>query len=90
MHRRPKLTLPKRKCHRKVNIFIYVTPSLKFKGLLGVEKFFFLMNFAMFCPGSHLGHVNWIIHIKIYSLFARWLHMKFGFDRQSGLRRVDV
>ena len=39
--------------------------------------------------GGHLGHVTWTIYIKFRSPFPKMLHIKFGFDWQSGFRGKD-
>ena len=50
----------------------------------GEEDFFKV--FAIYGPGGHLGHVTWTIYTNFRSPFPRRLHIKFGFDWQSGFR----
>ena len=44
----------------------------------------FLKVFAIYSHGSHLGHVTLTIYINFHSFILRILHIKFGFDWQSG------
>ena len=50
----------------------------------------FLKFFAIYSHCGHLGHVAWTIYTNFRSSFLRMLHMKFGFDWPSGVRREDV
>ena len=50
----------------------------------------FLKVFTIYGHGGHLGHVTWTIYTNFRSPFPRRLHIKFGFDWQSGLRGEDV
>ena len=50
----------------------------------------FLKVFTKYGHGGHLGHVTWTIYINFRSPFPRRLHIKFGFDWQSGFRGEDV
>ena len=50
----------------------------------------FLKVFTIYGHGGHLGHVTWTIYINFRSPFQRMLHIKFGFDWQSGFRGEDV
>ena len=47
-------------------------------------------DFTIYGHGGHLGHVTWTIFINFRSPFPRRLHIKFGFDWQSGFRGEDV
>ena len=53
-----------------------------------LEKIF--KGFTIYGHGGHLGHVTWTIYINFRSPFPRRLHIKFGFDWQSGFRGEDV
>ena len=44
----------------------------------------FLMVFTIYGRGGHLGHVTQMPRTKYCSLYPRRLHIKFGFDWQSG------
>ena len=50
----------------------------------------FLKVFTIYGHGGHLGHVIWTIYINFRSPFPRRLHIKFGFDWQSGFRGEDA
>ena len=54
----------------------------------GEEDFFKV--FTIYGHGGHLGHVTWTIYTNFRSPFPRRLHIKFGFDWQSGFRGEDV
>ena len=56
----------------------------------GLGEDFFLKYFAIYGPGSHLGHVTWISYISIHYPFVRRLNMKFDFDWPSGFRGEEV
>ena len=64
--------------------FIEISPSVPDKK--------FLKGFYHICHGhdGHLGHVTLIIYIHIGYPFLLMLHIKFGFDWQSGFRGDDV
>ena len=64
-------------------------PSFKIIGFLVLEKNI-LNVFANYSHGGHLGYVTWTIYTNIRPPFLRMLHMKFGFDWQSGLREEDL
>ena len=57
--------------------------------LLGSGEDFFKV-FTIYGRGGHLGHLTWTIYINFGSPFSRRLHMKFGSDWPSGLRRRSV
>ena len=40
--------------------------------------------------GGHLGHVTQMPRTNIRSPYPRRLHIKFGFDRESGFGEEDV
>ena len=40
----------------------------------------FIMVFAIYSHGGHLGHVTLTIYINFHSLFLRMLHIEFGFN----------
>ena len=67
---------------------LHAKSSFKIIGLLVLEKYFKV--FTIYGPGGHLGHVTWTIYVNFRSPFPRRLHIKFGFDWQSGIRREDV
>ena len=50
----------------------------------------FLKVFTINGRGGHLGHVTWTIYTNFASPFQRRLHIKFGFDWQSGFGGEDV
>ena len=50
----------------------------------------FLMVFTIYGRGSHLGHVTQMPRTKYRSPYPRRLHIKFGFDWQSGLREEGL
>ena len=50
----------------------------------------FLMVFAIYSHGGHLGHVTWTIYKIFRSPFQRMLHMKFSFDWPSGFTGEDL
>ena len=50
----------------------------------------FLNVFTIYGHGGHLDHVSWTIYINFRCPFPRRLHIKFGFDWQSGFREEDV
>ena len=50
----------------------------------------FLKVFAIYSHGGRLGHVTLTNYTNFHSLFLRMLHIKFGFDWQSGFREEDV
>ena len=54
----------------------------------GEEDFFNV--FPIYRHGGDLGHVIWTIYLNFLSPLPRRLHIKFGFDWPSGLRREDV
>ena len=56
----------------------------------GSGKEDFLKIFAIYSHGSHLGHVTLTFYTNFHSLFLTMLHIKFGFNWQSGFREVDV
>ena len=64
-------------------------PHGKFQGdrTLGSEEEDFLKVLAIYGHGSHLGQAT---KTKFMLLFARRLHIKFGFDRTCGFREKDV
>ena len=47
-------------------------------------------GFTIYGHDGHLGHVTWTIYINFHSPFPMRLHIKFGFDWQSGFRGEDV
>ena len=49
-----------------------------------------LKVFTIYGHGGHLDHVTWTIYINFLFPFQGRLHMKFGFDWQSGFRVEDV
>ena len=53
------------------------------------EEYFFKV-ITIYGYGGHLDHVTWTIYINFRSPFPRRLHIKFGFDWQSGFRGEDV
>ena len=63
-------------------------PRFKIIGFLVLKKI--LKVFAIYSPGSHLGHVTWTIYTNFRSPFLRMPHMKFGFDWQSDFRGEDI
>ena len=50
----------------------------------------FLRVFTIYGRGGHLGHVTQMPRTNFRSPYPRRLHIKFGFDRPSGFREVDV
>ena len=50
----------------------------------------FLMVFTIYGRGGHLGHVTHMPGTKYRSPYPRRLHIKFGFDWQSGFREEDL
>ena len=56
-----------------------VTPSFPIIGI-----------FVIYSHGGHLGHVTMTIYTNYHSLFLMMLHIKFGFDWQSGFKEEDV
>ena len=51
----------------------------------GSEEDFFKI-FVTYSHGGHLGHATMNFYANFHSLFLMMLHIKFGFDWQSGLR----
>ena len=45
----------------------------------------FLKIFTIYGCGGHLGHVTQMPGTKYHSPYPRRLHIKFGFDRPSGI-----
>ena len=45
---------------------------------------------TLYGHGGHLDHVTWIIYINIGTHFLKMIHVKFGFDWQSGFREEDI
>ena len=50
----------------------------------------FLKVFTIYGRGGHLGDVTQMSRIKYSSPYPRRLHIKFGFDWQSGFREEDL
>ena len=50
----------------------------------------FLKVFTIYRHGGHLGHVTRTIYINFRPPSPRRLHIKFGFDWQSGFREEDL
>ena len=50
----------------------------------------FLMFFTIYGRGAHLGHATQMLRIKYRSPYPRRLHIKFGFDWQSGFGEEDL
>ena len=50
----------------------------------------FLMVFTIYGRGGHLGHVTQMPRIKYLSPYPRRLHIKIGFDWQSGFGEEDL
>ena len=44
--------------------------------------------FTEYGHGGHHGHVTWSIHINFLSPFKRRLHMKFGVDWPSAIKKI--
>ena len=44
----------------------------------------------MYGHGGYLGHVTWIIYIRIGLYFLKMLRVKFGFDLPNGFREGDI
>ena len=61
----------------------------KIIGLLVLKKKIFKI-FVIYSHGGDLGHVTMTFYANFHSLFLRMLHIKFGFDRPSGIRKEDV
>ena len=54
-----------------------------------IESWFwrrFFEVFTIYGHGGHLGHMTCTIYINFCSPFPRRLHIKFGFDWQSGFK----
>ena len=49
-----------------------------------------LKVFAIYSHGGHLGHVTLTVYTNFHCPFLTMLHIKFGFDWQSGFRGEDV
>ena len=64
-------------------------PSFKIIGLPVLKKNSF-KGFAIYSHGGHLGHVTLAIYINFHSPFLTILHIKFGSNWPSGLRKDDV
>ena len=62
-------------------------PSFKIIGLPILEKKF-LKLFTIYGRVVHLGHVTWGIYTNFHSQFRRRLRLKFGFDGQSGSKKI--
>ena len=83
--------------HHRVMIYIYIVvlePSMlqamfRWNRSTGSGEDFWEI-FTIYGPGSHLGHVTWIIYIHISYPILYMLHIKFGFDWPSGFRGADV
>ena len=50
----------------------------------------FSMVFTIYGRGGHLGHVTQMPRTKYRSPYPRRLHIKFGFDWQSGFGEEDL
>ena len=50
----------------------------------------FLRVFTIYGRGGHLGHVTQMPRTKYCSPYPRRLHIKFGFDWQSGFGKEDL
>ena len=46
----------------------------------------FLKVFTIYGRGGHLGHVTQMPRTNFRSPYPRKLHIRFGFDRESGFR----
>ena len=50
----------------------------------------FLVVFAIYGCGGHLGHVTWILQSNFRSPYPWLLHIKLQFDWPSGFREEDL
>ena len=48
------------------------------------------MVFTVYRHDGHLGYITWTIYISFHSPFLMMLHIKFGFDWQSGFREKKI